>query len=153
AEALTEFELKKILMEKMQRSQSYRTADEHNCLYEDLVISYQLDKDLFDSYGQTISLKRSREDDQDQDPSAEPDQVLLNLVNLYRQENQYKKQIMHDVQMDVGTTTSTDMTKAADVLPIDPKPKRTRPDWYPRSEIPDPAWNTVKTIDDAGEQP
>nr|GEW58001.1 hypothetical protein [Tanacetum cinerariifolium]GEZ47294.1 hypothetical protein [Tanacetum cinerariifolium]GEZ54770.1 hypothetical protein [Tanacetum cinerariifolium] len=35
-----------------------------------LVNSYPLDKDLFESYGQTVSLKRNREDDQDEDPSA-----------------------------------------------------------------------------------
>ncbi|GJV45322.1 hypothetical protein Tco_1429858 [Tanacetum coccineum] len=55
AESLTEFKLKKILMEKMKRSKSYQTADQHKILYDGLVNSYLLDKDLFESYGQTVS--------------------------------------------------------------------------------------------------
>ncbi|GJT76410.1 hypothetical protein Tco_1043135 [Tanacetum coccineum] len=39
-----------------------------------LVNSYLLDKDLFDSCGQTVSLKRNRQDDQDEDPLVRPNQ-------------------------------------------------------------------------------
>ncbi|GJZ75277.1 hypothetical protein Tco_0639742 [Tanacetum coccineum] len=49
--SLTEFELKKILLDKLEKSKSYRAAKEHRNLYEELVKSYQLEKDLFDSYG------------------------------------------------------------------------------------------------------
>ncbi|GJY53725.1 hypothetical protein Tco_0445389 [Tanacetum coccineum] len=71
AESLTEFELKKILLDKMERSESYKTAPEHKELYEGLVKSYNLDKDLFSSYGNVYSLKRDRDDkDKDEDPSA-----------------------------------------------------------------------------------
>ncbi|GKA92410.1 hypothetical protein Tco_0814335 [Tanacetum coccineum] len=46
-------------------------------LYDALVKSYQLDKDLFDSYGKAYSLKRSHEDkDKDEDPPAGPNQGL-----------------------------------------------------------------------------
>ncbi|GJT18523.1 hypothetical protein Tco_0877229 [Tanacetum coccineum] len=48
--SLTEFELKKILLDKMHKSKSYRGAPEHKELYDGLVKSYNLDKDLFDSY-------------------------------------------------------------------------------------------------------
>ncbi|GJV41957.1 hypothetical protein Tco_1420397 [Tanacetum coccineum] len=58
----------------MKKSQSYRTADQHKILYDRLVNSYLLDKDLFESYGQIVSLKRNREKDKDEDPSAEPNQ-------------------------------------------------------------------------------
>ncbi|GJY48959.1 hypothetical protein Tco_0438915 [Tanacetum coccineum] len=45
--------------------------------YDALVKSYQLDKDLFDSYGKTYSLKRGCEDkDKDEDPPAGSDQGL-----------------------------------------------------------------------------
>ncbi|GJY31665.1 hypothetical protein Tco_0415160 [Tanacetum coccineum] len=47
--SLTEFELKKILLDKIQNSKSYRGAQEHKDLYDVLVKSYKLDKDLFDS--------------------------------------------------------------------------------------------------------
>nr|GEV49098.1 hypothetical protein [Tanacetum cinerariifolium] len=72
AESLTEFELKKILLDKIKKSESYKTAPEHKELYEGLVKCYNLDKDLFSSYGKAYSLKRYRED-KDKDPSARSD--------------------------------------------------------------------------------
>nr|GEV92441.1 hypothetical protein [Tanacetum cinerariifolium] len=43
-------------------------------LYDALVKSYQTDKDLFDTYGEVFTLKRSRDDrDKDQDPSTGSD--------------------------------------------------------------------------------
>ncbi|GJT06516.1 hypothetical protein Tco_0840978 [Tanacetum coccineum] len=71
AESLTEFELKKILLDKMERSESYKTSPKHKELYEGLVKSYNLHKDLFSSYGNVYSLKRDRDDkDKYEDPSA-----------------------------------------------------------------------------------
>ncbi|GKD49806.1 hypothetical protein Tco_1278782 [Tanacetum coccineum] len=76
AASLTEFELK-ILLDKLEKSKSYRAAEDHRNLYNVLVKSYQLDKDLFDLYGKAYSLKRSQEDkDKDDDPPAGPDQRL-----------------------------------------------------------------------------
>ncbi|GKD55198.1 hypothetical protein Tco_1288585 [Tanacetum coccineum] len=46
--SLTEFELNKILIDKLEKSKSYRAAEEHKNLYDALIKSYQLDKDLFD---------------------------------------------------------------------------------------------------------
>ncbi|GJT05033.1 hypothetical protein Tco_0839495 [Tanacetum coccineum] len=54
--SLTEFELKKILLDKIQKSKSYQGAQEHKDLYDALVKSYKLDKDLFDSYGKVYLL-------------------------------------------------------------------------------------------------
>nr|GEV94245.1 hypothetical protein [Tanacetum cinerariifolium] len=77
AKSLTEFELKKILLDKIKRSESYMTAPEHKELYEGLVKSYNLDKDLFSSYGNVYSLKRDHDDkDKDEDPSAGSDRGL-----------------------------------------------------------------------------
>ncbi|GJV17862.1 hypothetical protein Tco_1363185 [Tanacetum coccineum] len=77
AESLTEFELKKILLDKMESSESYKKAPEHKELYEVLVKSYNLDKDLFLSYGNVYSLKRDLDDkDKDEDPSAGSDRGL-----------------------------------------------------------------------------
>ncbi|GJX83190.1 hypothetical protein Tco_0332671 [Tanacetum coccineum] len=70
ATSLTEFELKKILLDKIHKSKSYRPAQEHRDLYDALVKSYKLDKDLFESYGKAYSLKRDHEDkDKDEDLS------------------------------------------------------------------------------------
>ncbi|GJS16709.1 hypothetical protein Tco_0411181 [Tanacetum coccineum] len=77
AASLTEFELKKILLDKIQKSKSYQGAQEHKHLYDALVKSYKLDKDLFESYGKVYSLKRDREDkDKYEDPLAGSDQGL-----------------------------------------------------------------------------
>ncbi|GJX20063.1 hypothetical protein Tco_0222740 [Tanacetum coccineum] len=77
AESLTEFELKKILLDKKERSESYKTAPEHKELYEGLVKSYNLDKDLFSSYGNVYSLKRDCDDkDKDEDAFAGSDRGL-----------------------------------------------------------------------------
>ncbi|GJU02668.1 hypothetical protein Tco_1113006 [Tanacetum coccineum] len=74
AETLSEFELIKILIDKMERNKSYDIADHKRELYDALVKSYQIDKDLSDSYGEVFSLKRSRDDrDKDRDPSTGSD--------------------------------------------------------------------------------
>ncbi|GKA50975.1 hypothetical protein Tco_0744171 [Tanacetum coccineum] len=62
ATSLTEFELKKIMLDKLEKSKLYRAAEQHRDLYDALVKSYQLDRDLFDSYGKVYSLKRGCED-------------------------------------------------------------------------------------------
>nr|GEZ97879.1 hypothetical protein [Tanacetum cinerariifolium] len=77
AASLTEFKLKKILLDKIQKSKSYRGTQEHKDLYDALVKSYKLDKDLFKSYGKVYSLERDQKDkDKVEDPSAESDQGL-----------------------------------------------------------------------------
>ncbi|GKC26229.1 hypothetical protein Tco_1033523 [Tanacetum coccineum] len=59
----------------MQKSKSYRGAQEHKELYDGRVKSYKLDKDLFESYDKAYYLKRDREDkDKDEDPPAGSDQ-------------------------------------------------------------------------------
>ncbi|GJT51719.1 hypothetical protein Tco_0977876 [Tanacetum coccineum] len=71
---LTEFELKKILIDKMDKSESYLAAPKHKECYEGLIKSNDLDKSLFSTYGKVYSLKRSRKDkDKDKDPSAGSD--------------------------------------------------------------------------------
>nr|GEX82107.1 hypothetical protein [Tanacetum cinerariifolium] len=74
--ALTEFELKKIIINKMNSSESYLIALEHQECYDGLIKSYNLDKDFFSSYD-VYPLKRSRDDtDKDEGPSAGSDQGL-----------------------------------------------------------------------------
>ncbi|GKE58659.1 hypothetical protein Tco_1497844, partial [Tanacetum coccineum] len=74
AASLSGFELTKILIDKMDNNKSYDKADYKKKLYDALVKSYNTDKDLFDSYGEVFSLKRSQDErDKDQDPSAGSD--------------------------------------------------------------------------------
>nr|GEU67741.1 hypothetical protein [Tanacetum cinerariifolium] len=76
-ESLTEFELKKILLDKIKRSESYKTDLEHKELYKGLVKPYNLNKDLSSSYGNLYSLMRDHDDkDKDEDPFAGSDRWL-----------------------------------------------------------------------------
>ncbi|GKA41210.1 hypothetical protein Tco_0733803 [Tanacetum coccineum] len=74
AASLSEYELTKILLEKMEERKSHLRADYKRKLYDALVESYNTDKDLFEMYGEVFMLKRSRDEkDKDQDPSAGSD--------------------------------------------------------------------------------
>ncbi|GJX38591.1 hypothetical protein Tco_0251894 [Tanacetum coccineum] len=74
---LTEFELKKILIDKMDKSELYLAATEHRDCYEGLKKSYELDKTFFSTYDKVYLLKRSRKDkDKDEDPFAGSDRGL-----------------------------------------------------------------------------
>nr|GFB80518.1 hypothetical protein [Tanacetum cinerariifolium] len=94
AESLTKFELKKILLDKIERSESYKMTPEHKELYEGLVKSYNLDKDLFSSYGKAYYLKRDHEDkDKNEDPSAGSYRGLKIARTLNHQKAQNQKNI------------------------------------------------------------
>nr|GEX50964.1 hypothetical protein [Tanacetum cinerariifolium] len=64
---LSELELKKILIEKMKGNKSIHRSDEKRNLYKALVESYESDKIIFDTYRDTVTLKRRRDDDADKD--------------------------------------------------------------------------------------
>nr|GEZ32697.1 hypothetical protein [Tanacetum cinerariifolium] len=77
AATLIEFKLKKILIDKIDKSESYLAAPEHRECCEGLIKSYELDTTFFSTYGKVYSLKRSREDkDTDKDPFARSDRRL-----------------------------------------------------------------------------
>nr|GEW89855.1 hypothetical protein [Tanacetum cinerariifolium] len=63
---LSKIELKKILIEKI---------EENKNLYKALVDAYESDKIILDTYGETVTLKRKWDDDEDKDeePSVGPD--------------------------------------------------------------------------------
>ncbi|GJZ75990.1 hypothetical protein Tco_0640455 [Tanacetum coccineum] len=77
AATLTEFEVKKIMIDKMDKSELYLAAPEHRECYEGLIKSYDLDKTLFSTYDKVYSLKRIQKNkDKDEDPSARSDRGL-----------------------------------------------------------------------------
>nr|GEW85909.1 hypothetical protein [Tanacetum cinerariifolium] len=63
---LSEMELKKILIEKMEGNKSIQRSDEQRNLYKALVEAYEADKIILDTYGERVILKRRRDDDDDQ---------------------------------------------------------------------------------------
>nr|GEX98109.1 hypothetical protein [Tanacetum cinerariifolium] len=64
---LSEMELKKILIEKMESDKSIHRSDEQRNLYKALVEAYESDKIILDTYGDIVTLKRRRDDDADKD--------------------------------------------------------------------------------------
>nr|GEX88462.1 hypothetical protein [Tanacetum cinerariifolium] len=67
---LSELEMKKILIEKMESNKSIHISDEQKNLYKALVDAYECDKIILDKYGDTVTLKRRRDDeDKDEEPS------------------------------------------------------------------------------------
>ncbi|GKE49870.1 hypothetical protein Tco_1481128, partial [Tanacetum coccineum] len=72
--SFSEFELTMILMDKMEEHKSYLRAEYKKELYDALVKSYNTDTDLFETYGEVFTLKRSRDyKDKDLHPSAGSD--------------------------------------------------------------------------------
>ncbi|GJS83710.1 hypothetical protein Tco_0750251 [Tanacetum coccineum] len=68
---LSELELKKILIDKMESNKSIYRSDEQKNLYKALVDAYKSNKLILDTYVDTVSLKRRRDDeDNDEEPSA-----------------------------------------------------------------------------------
>nr|GEU94525.1 hypothetical protein [Tanacetum cinerariifolium] len=63
---LSEMELK-ILIEKIKGNKSIHRSNEQRNLYKALVKAYESDKIILDTYGDTITLKRRRDDDADRD--------------------------------------------------------------------------------------
>nr|GFB30727.1 hypothetical protein [Tanacetum cinerariifolium] len=64
---LSEMELKKILIEKMESNKSIHPSDEQRNLYKDLVKAYESDKIILDTYEDIVMLKRRCDDDADKD--------------------------------------------------------------------------------------
>ncbi|GJS44453.1 hypothetical protein Tco_0569496 [Tanacetum coccineum] len=71
---LSELELKKILIDKMEANNSINRSDIQRQLYKVLVEAYEADKILLDTYGDTVTIKRPRDGaDDDEEPSAGTD--------------------------------------------------------------------------------
>nr|GEW65411.1 hypothetical protein [Tanacetum cinerariifolium] len=74
AASLSEFELKKILINKIESNKSIDISDNQKNLHNALFESYNSDKDILTSYGDVVLLKRGRDDqDKDEDPFAGSD--------------------------------------------------------------------------------
>ncbi|GJY20614.1 hypothetical protein Tco_0393180, partial [Tanacetum coccineum] len=68
---LSELELKKILIDKMESNKSIHRSDEQKNIYKALVDAYESDKLILDTYIDTVSFKRRRDDeDKDEEPSV-----------------------------------------------------------------------------------
>nr|GEV09641.1 hypothetical protein [Tanacetum cinerariifolium] len=64
---LSELELKKILIDKIENNKSNDRSVQQKTLYKALVDAYETDKDILATYGDTVTLKRCQ-DDEDEPP-------------------------------------------------------------------------------------
>ncbi|GKB72128.1 hypothetical protein Tco_0933540 [Tanacetum coccineum] len=125
AASLTEFELKKILIDKMDESQSYLTATEHRECYDRLIKSYDLDKSLFSTYDKVYSLKRSRKDkDKDEDPFAESDRGLKKRKTSKDAEPTKDSDMPQDQEENLGNDDEEPKRKVASKRDWFTKPKQ-----------------------------
>ncbi|GJR14502.1 hypothetical protein Tco_0797154 [Tanacetum coccineum] len=156
-------------MDKMTHSQSYLIAETHQILYDGLVNSYKLDKDLFESYGSSVMLKHNYEDDddQDKDPPVGSDQGFKRRKTTTSSKS--GKSVKEHVKEPVNVMDHDDVEQANDAenantkIPMDhgdslgntndqpnmeDAPKN---DWYKKSNrdpSPDPKWIVGKLVDD-----
>nr|GEW01536.1 hypothetical protein [Tanacetum cinerariifolium] len=79
---LSEMDLKKILIQKIEGNKSIQRSNEQRNLYKALVEAYESDKIILDTYRDTVTLKRRRDDDaeKDEEPSARSDRGSKRLV-------------------------------------------------------------------------
>ncbi|GKE30828.1 hypothetical protein Tco_1446212 [Tanacetum coccineum] len=134
----------------MQRSQSYRGAKEHKELYDGLVKSYKLDKDLFESYGKTYSLKRDREDkDKDEDPLIGSDQGLKRRKTS--KDAKPSKGLKSKESKSSSSKDTKSQPKSSGNTDDQPNVKATpKHDWFKEPERPsthDSDWNVGKFVD------
>ncbi|GJS22289.1 hypothetical protein Tco_0450921 [Tanacetum coccineum] len=152
AASLSEFKLTKILLDKMEESKSHLRADYKKKLYDALVESYNIDKNLFNSYGEVFTLKRSRDDsEKDRDPSARSDrgtkrrksskEAKSSKDSMSKEKNHTidDSGVQHDQEFNTGNN---------DEQPADKEV--TKDDWFKKPErpsTPDSDWNKRQHVD------
>nr|GEW54501.1 hypothetical protein [Tanacetum cinerariifolium] len=68
---LSKLKLKKLLIDKIESNKSIHRSNEQKNLYKALVEAYESDKLILDTYGETVTFKRHRDDaDKDEEPFA-----------------------------------------------------------------------------------
>ncbi|GJS82798.1 hypothetical protein Tco_0749339 [Tanacetum coccineum] len=95
---LSELELKKILIDKMEANNSINRSDIQRQLYKALVDAYEAYKILLDTYGDMVTIKRPRDEaDDDQEPSAGTDRGSKNVL-MATLHIKILKQVVHEDQ-------------------------------------------------------
>ncbi|GJT76608.1 hypothetical protein Tco_1043333 [Tanacetum coccineum] len=160
AASLSEFELTKILMNKMEEHKSYLRAYYKRELYDALVKSYNTDKDLFDTYGEVLTLKRSRDDKyKDQDPSTGSDRGTKRRKSSKDTESSrdLKSKESKSTSSSKGTSRSQHKSSGKfahfDTGNNDKQPDdeaASKIDWFKKPKqppTPDPDWNKRQHVD------
>ncbi|GJQ99003.1 hypothetical protein Tco_0521988 [Tanacetum coccineum] len=145
--SLLELELKKILIDKMEENNSIDKFDVQKNLYKALLKAYNSDNDLLSSYGEVVTLKRGRDDqDKDEEPSTGS-----NRGSLPKSLGKSVQEEEHDPRVDdLEEPFHQEFdTRNDDVPPVREATYVDEQLWNPSgSQTPDREWNQTKTIDD-----
>ncbi|GJT52769.1 hypothetical protein Tco_0978926 [Tanacetum coccineum] len=154
ASSLSELELKKILMDKMEENNSIDRSDVQKNLYRALLEAYNSDKDLLSSYGEVVILKRGRDDqDKDEEPSAGSNRGSKRQRSGKEESSKEATQKKSkSTGSSKGTTRSLPKSSGKSVQEEEHDLMATDVDerlWNPSgSRTPDREWNQTKTVDD-----
>ncbi|GJT43472.1 hypothetical protein Tco_0347560 [Tanacetum coccineum] len=155
AASLTEFELKKIIIDKIEANKSMHRSDVQMNLYNTLIEEYNSNKDLLESYGEVVTLKRSRKDqdkdDKDEEPSAGSNRGSKRRCSGNDESSKEPAQKeSKSTSSSKGATRSTPKSSGNDdVNPATEVPDMDERLWNPSgSRTPDREWNLTKTVDD-----
>nr|GEW55240.1 hypothetical protein [Tanacetum cinerariifolium] len=107
---LSEMELKKILIKKMERNKSIHRSDKHRNLYKALVEAYDSNKIILDTYGDTVTLKRRRDD---ADKMKNP---MLDQTEGARGEEKEKSQSQQELQRRKQPRPLTSLLKGLNLI-------------------------------------
>ncbi|GJV48098.1 hypothetical protein Tco_1438310 [Tanacetum coccineum] len=152
---LSELELKKILIDKMETNNSINRSDIQRQLYKDLVEAYEADKILLDTYGDTVTIKRPRDGaDDDEEPSAGTDRGSSKdkvkgrrtdpLSPVLQVKRQPRQQDRLPIQMSLKDLQTRSLKAGFQDEQAEEEVQHL-PDWFQkptRLPSPDHAWNT-----------
>ncbi|GJV81545.1 hypothetical protein Tco_1517415 [Tanacetum coccineum] len=151
--SLTEFELKKILLDKIQKSKSYQGVQEHKDIYDALVKSYKLDKDLFDSYDQVLKKQKTNKDaepsrgSKSKESKSSSSKGSKSLSKSSGKSAQAEEPKFETAETEMPLNQGDDMGNTNDQPNIEANSKD---DWFKKPKrplTPDSDWNTIKMID------
>ncbi|GJV55242.1 hypothetical protein Tco_1456247 [Tanacetum coccineum] len=139
---LSELELKKILIDKMESNKSIHRSDEQKNLYKALVDAYKSDKIILDTYKDNVSFKRHRDDeDKDEEPFAGSNWGSKSHQK-FADESAQAEEPMHNVK-DLGEPTHQEFeTRVTEDQPVAETSYFS--DWFQKPDklpSPDRDWN------------
>ncbi|GJV07267.1 hypothetical protein Tco_1344923 [Tanacetum coccineum] len=148
ASLLIEFELKKILIYKMDKSELYLVAPEHRECYKGLIQSYDLDKTLFSTYD------KKRKTSKDAEPAKGPktkESQSSSSKGTKSQPKSYGKSVQSE-EPKLSTIPDIHKDQERNLGNDDDEPMKetvSKRDWFPKpiqpQEPTDPDWNVSKT--------
>ncbi|GJV34500.1 hypothetical protein Tco_1394900 [Tanacetum coccineum] len=148
AATLTEFELIKILIDKMEKNKLFDKADHKRELYKVLVTSYQTDKDLFDTYGESSKDAESSKDSRSKEKkSSSSSKDASQYQHKSSGKSAHAEEPSHTVE-DSGMKQDQEfVTGDNDEQPADKEV--TNADWFKKPERPptlDPDYNKRQQV-------